>query len=392
MSEIRKINNKKLSKLPKKVAIIHKSLWKMRGAERTLEAICEIFPDADMYCLFGEMVSVRRTRSGKKIQSRISSLISSHKIQYSWLNDLPFIKRCYKNTLPLWPFIVEGWDLSEYDLVISSSSDIAKSVITRPDASHICYMYTPMRFIWDQRFTYLKKMSVFKRPLFQLISHWLRIWDVTSMKRVDKLITISNFSRKRIKKYYGRDADLVIPPPLDISRIRSVKITRFRTEEPYVISISAYDENKGAEKALEFAKHSGVKLIMVGEGGNRKKLQKQYTELKNVVYFDWVEDSELFKLIANAKALLFLGVEDFGLVALESTYLGTPVIALNEGGVKEIVKNGVNGYLIDSTDSEEISEAYKRVVGRKWHITRMRSYAEGYSKELFQERFLRSIG
>ncbi len=360
-----------------KIAIVHNWLWKMRGGEMTLEAMCECFPNADIFALFGDV--------GEK--SKISKTIKKHKIRFSILNKLPLIKSIYKHTLPLWPFVTEMWDFSNYDIVISSSASTVKGVITNSDILNICYMYTPLRYIWDQQKLYSKNMGGITRLVFNITAHFLRIWDSISTKRIDKLISISDFVSKRIEKYYRRYPDKVIYPPVDISRLKKYKTTKYEERENYLVCISAFEENKGADIAVEFAKKYNHKLYLVGDGAKKSKIINDTKGYSNIIVKDWLSDKELFNLIAGSKAMLFLGVEDFGILPLEASFLGTPVIALKEGGAKETIIEKINGFFVRNIELDEIRKAYEKALDNNWDVIKMREVSQGFSKETFKKDF-----
>lgn len=360
-----------------KVAVVHNWLWSLRGAERSLEAILEIFPDADLYALFGYRNLVEKS---------FSTQISSQKVNYSWLNRLPFISRLYRYTIFLWPFVTEQWDFSKYDLVISSSASTVKGIITGINTLHISYIYSPMRYIWDLQPLYMSRGNILQKIFFYPYSLFLRIWDVSSTKRIDHLIAISDFVAKRITKYYGRSPDAIIYPPVEL-----VDRPRSHYRLAGLVVISPFQENKGAEVAINYALKYGESLTLIGDGPSRKKLEKVYGRHSNIKFTGWVSEEEKYKILRDSEALLFLGVEDFGLVPLEAAMVGTPTLALKKGGALESVLDGVTGIFVDDGGVDSVREGMTKLRRRKWEEKEMRSFASRFSKENFKKEFAEEV-
>jgi glycosyltransferase involved in cell wall biosynthesis len=321
-----------------KIAIIHNSLWRMRGAERVLLKLCTMYPEAEIYTLFGN-------------PKDISPQIYQHKVHYSPLQRVPFISKIYRFTLPLWPIMIENFDLSEYDLVISISSSVSKGVITKPNTLHISYILTPARFLWDQKELYFKG---YKKFLILPFLHLLRIWDINSSHRADKYIAISEFVSRRMEKYWNLTPDCIINPPVEVPDVNP-KTNR----SEYLLAVSPFQENKGIEYLLKSASDCGFRLKIIGDGGSIGKYRKKYSDFKNIEFLGWVSEQEKWELYLDAKGLLFLGIEDYGIVPVEAVSVGCPVIAFRGGAIEEIITDKVEGIILDDREPQTITKAIK---------------------------------
>lgn len=299
-----------------KVALVHDWLTGMRGGERCLEVLCQLFPEADLFTLI-------------HIPGQVSSPIETRKIKTSFLQRAPGARAHYRLFLPLFPLAIENFDLSDYQLVISSSHCVAKGVITRPDSFHLCYCFTPMRYIWDQSHIYFGKGTAV-RLFTSLFLHYLRGWDVASSSRVDQFVAISHHVRQRIEKYYKRDAP-VIYPPVDTSFFTMGN----GKGEDYYLLVSALAPYKRVEVAVEAFEQLGLPLKVIGKGPLEKPLRRMTR--KWVEFLGWQPDEVLREHYRACKALIFPGEEDFGLVPLEAASCGRPSIALARGGALESI-------------------------------------------------------
>ena len=212
-----------------RIALVGEALWSMGGANHVLESLCEIYPQADIYALFGN-------------RKYVSEGIGKHKIRLSFLNSFPFIKRIYRYTYFLWPLAIESFDLSSYDLVISASYSVAHGVLTSVDTKHIAYVHTPMRYAWDLKDMYFNKknFSFWKRLVIPVFLTYLRTWDVSASRRADVLIANSSFVKKRIEKYWDREVDFVLNPPVNLYKGKVVK-----QKEKYFVAGAPFEPNKG---------------------------------------------------------------------------------------------------------------------------------------------------
>ena len=350
---------------PAKIAIVHDWLTSFGGAERCLILLHRLFPTAPIYTLVHD--------------HRITppELADAHIIT-SYLQRLPGALSNYQRLLPLMPYAIEQFDLSGFDLVISSSHAVAKGVLTHSAQRHLCYCYTPMRYVWDLYHTYLDntKLSRFSGRVFRLTAHYLRQWDFAAAQRVDKFLAISETVRRRIKHTYGRDAPVVYPP-VD---------TRFFTPEPeaqrgYYLVVSRLVPYKRVDLAVECFKYRTEQLLIVGEGPLLPRLRRQAG--RGTEFLGAVSDEELRTLYQNCRALVFPGEEDFGLTPVECMACGRPVVAFNRGGAAETVVDGETGVLFDEQSAPALDMALDRLEQGNWGWEACRQRARGFDQEIF---------
>jgi glycosyltransferase involved in cell wall biosynthesis len=352
-----------------RVAIVHYWLVGLRGGEKVLEAICELYPEADIFTHVYDPEAA-------------GPIIGAHKVTTTFISKLPFARRFYKFYLPLMPFALEALDLSPYDLVISSESGPAKGVLTRPDAVHVCYCHSPMRYIWDQYQLYRSSAGPVSKMMMPLLSPFLRIWDVVSSNRVDHFIANSRFVAKRIKKTYRREAEVIFPP---------VKLEDFDIEaQPsldYYVFISQLEAYKRADILIEAANRLGRRLIVVGAGAEEERLRKLAGPTVTLLGRQTTE--EIARLYKNSRALLFAGVEDFGIVFLEAMASGRPVIAYAAGGALDAVVDGKTGILFREQTVEALMEAIQTFEANpdRFDPKVIRAHAETFSTNAFKAKF-----
>jgi glycosyltransferase involved in cell wall biosynthesis len=348
----------------RKVAIVHDWLIGMRGGEKVLESMLDIFAEADIFSLFFE-------------PRHISEKIKSHNIFTSPLNKYAFIRNRHRHFLPLLPAAVESFPLRDYHLVISSSHCVAKGVIPGPDSLHICYIHSPMRYIWDQYESYFGRLKGLKKSFIKRQVSKLRIWDVTSSARVDYFVANSNFVKQRVEKYYRRDA-VVIHPPVDTDFFKPAESPR----EDYFLTVSALVPYKNNHLLVEAFNRLREPLVVVGAGPEEKRLKKMAGP--NITFRKNVTAQELRALYQQAAAFVYSGVEDFGIAFVEAQACGIPVIALKKGGVLDIVEDGRTGILYEGEGIDNIARAVKRLADFRFEPSILRENSLKFSPETFK--------
>jgi glycosyltransferase involved in cell wall biosynthesis len=352
------------------IAIIHYWLVNIRGGEKVLEALLEMFPEADIYTHVYDPAAV-------------SPLIKSHRVITSYINKLPFAKKLYQKYMPLMPSALNGFNLQTYDLVISSEAGPAKGVVPNPNAYHICYCHSPMRYLWDLYHEYFRDAGFLTRFFMKRLIPSLRVWDLVSANMVDLFIANSSWVQNRIRRYYRRDAEIVYPP-VDVERYLATE----RKPEDFYLFFGQLTGYKRADIALEACVRSGRKLVVAGAGAD-KGLVRRYEKTGLVSFAGRVSDEEATSLLSRARALLFPGIEDFGIVPVEASAAGCPVIAYREGGVLDTVKENVTGLFFDEQTPASLVRALDRFEtmgdafsGREVFTAQVRQF----SREAFKER------
>jgi glycosyltransferase involved in cell wall biosynthesis len=358
-----------------KVAVIHYWWLSNRGGEAVVASILEMFPDADLFIHVCDEALVRRTL-GPGFRGRIIS---------SFISRLPGARRFYKAYMPLMPLALEQWDLSAYDLVISSEAGPTKGVITRPDALHLCYCHSPMRYIWDLYQPYLRESGRIVRTLFPLVAHWLRVWDQSSANRVDRFVANSRFIAARIAKFYRREAD-VIWPPVDVEAF-----DHRRERGDFYLCLGQLVRYKRADIAVDAFHRLSLPLVVIGEGELLDELRKRSgpnIQLMGRQPFAVVKDH-----LERCRGLIFPGVEDFGIVPVEAMAAGAPVIAYGRGGILDTVIDGETGILFDRQDVDALVDAVRNAEARvaRFDPDRLHAHAERFDKRRFQARLRETI-
>lgn len=299
-----------------RIAIVHHWFISLAGGERVVDTLARIFPTADVFTLFLD-------------KEKVPPALSNHRVKTSFLDRIPAARKAHRHFLPFYPLAVEMLDLSGYDLVITSDSGPMKGVLTDPHSTHICYCYSPMRYLWDAHAAYLRGMSPLAQTIFRLTSHYVRNWDFSAAQRVDHFIAISNYVAARIRKYYRRESKIIYPP---INTSQGFLASR---HEDYYLAVGRLVPYKRTDILIEACRKLGRKLLIVGDGPEMKQLKK--TSAKNVEFLGEVDESQLRTVYAQCRALLFAADEDFGMVPLEAQSYGRPVIAFGKGGSLETV-------------------------------------------------------
>jgi glycosyltransferase involved in cell wall biosynthesis len=354
-----------------KTAIVHYWLVGMRGGEKMLESLLEIFPEADIFTHVYD-------------PSSVSDLINSHRVRTSYIQKLPLAKKLYPKYLPLMPGALNGFDLRDYELVISSEAGPAKGVIPDPDAYHICYCHSPMRYLWDLYHEYLNNSGPFTRFFMRKFIPGLRLWDICSANLVDRFITNSNYSAKRIRRYYNREAAVVFGPA-SIEKYLAVP----RNPGDFYLFFGQLTGYKRADIAIEACAATGRKLVVAGGGGDRAG-RREKSGL--VTFMGRVTDEELGSLYSRARALIFPGIEDLGLVPIEANAAGCPVIAYGRGGVLDTVKDGPTGLFFHEQSPRSLIRAldeFESRPGRFQDRGVFNAQVKRFSRQAFQERIRR---
>jgi len=342
-----------------KVALVHDWLTGMRGGEKCLEVLCELFPEADLYTLLHQ-------------KGKLSQNIESKSIRTSFVQHLPFGLKKYRHYLPLFPLAIEQFDLSAYDLIVSSSHCVAKGVRLNNSTYHISYVHTPMRYVWDQFNTYFRqpRTSWPVRIGAELMRPYLQRWDRNTAKRVDTFLCNSNNIRKKILEYYGRESQ-VIYPPVDLSLFKPGD-----TKADYYLMVGAFAPNKRVDLAVHAFNQLKLPLKISGSGQDEEYCRSIAGE--TIEFLGTLSNEKLLELYQQARALVFPGEDDFGITPLEAQACGTPVIAFAAGGVLETVTDQT-GLFFKEQKVEALVKAVE-IMERKWEV---------FVPEKFQEQLSR---
>jgi glycosyltransferase involved in cell wall biosynthesis len=340
----------------------------MRGGERCLEALCELYPDADLYSLFHE-------------PGKLSPTVESMRIHTSFVQKLPLVFKKYRHYLPLFPVAIEQFDLRQYDLIVSLSHCVANGVITRPQSCHIGYTFTPMRYAWDLFHDYFggERARGFARYIIPYFMNYLRIWDTAASKRVDHFVAISEYIEKRINKHYRRSADVIYPP------VNTEFYTPASDDSPgeFFLIVSAFAPYKKLDLAIEAFNRLGSPLKIIGQGQDIKRLQS--LAKPNIEFLGALSDQEVCDHYRHCKALIFPGEEDFGIVPVEVQACGRPVIAFAKGGILETTIENETAIWFHEQSVEAIMSAVKDFESRPLSSQTIRDNALRFAKFRFQQ-------
>ena len=356
-----------------RTALVHDWLTGMRGGEKVLEAIAELYPEATLHTLL-------------HVRGTVSPVLEALRERRSFVQWLPESARRYRYYLPLFPTAIEQFDLDGYDLVISTSHCAAKSVVVPGGARHICYCHSPMRYAWDQFNAYFGPEIVGSTK-----SRWLRPalarmarWDRDTADRVDRYVANSHYVAGRIRRYYNRGS-IVVYPPVD---------TAFYGPEPGLtpesrfLVVSALVPYKRVDVAIRACAQVGAPLTVVGRGPEAARLEGLAAELRaDVTFAGWIENEEVRDLYRRCRAVIMPGVEDFGMVPVEAQACGRPVVVLAQGGALESVVDGATGILVRDGSADAFAEALNAVSTRTWDSEAIRAHAETFGKARFQSHF-----
>ncbi len=354
-----------------KVAIVHYWLNGMRGGEKVLENICSIYPNADIYTHILD-------------REKISNKIKSHKIFTTFINYLPFSKKLYKHYLFLMPTALKYINLSNYDLIISSESGPSKGIIKNKKAIHVCYCHSPMRYVWDMSNIYYQNFNFFEKTAYKFFLKYLKSWDIKSSNNIDLIIANSKFVKQRIKKYWNKDA-VVVNPSINLSKYF------YSVDTGYYIVVSELVVYKKIDLVINAFNKIGKRLIIVGDG----PLMNKYMGISksNIEFKGYVSENLKNKLISKSKALIFPGIEDFGIVPLEAMASGKPVIAFNGGGAIEYMKDGENAKLFNKQSSESLIKAIHEfeLESHNFNSRKILESIKEYTDENFKINFKKEV-
>lgn len=353
-----------------KIAIVHDWLVESGGAEKVLAELINIYPEAEVFSTVDYLTALQR-----------DSILKGKQANTTFIQRLPGSKG-YKKYFPLMPLAIANLDLSKYEIVISSSSSVAKGVITGPNQIHICYCHSPMRYAWDLQHQYLKETGLargVKSLLVKYMLHKMRVWDVISSFGVDHYIANSHFIARRIKKVYRRGADVIYP---------NVAVEDFEMidqKSDYYFTCSRMVPYKKIDLIVEaFSGMPDKKLVVIGDGPDMEKIKGKAAT--NIELMGYQPFEVLKEKMGNARAFVFAAEEDFGIVPVEAQACGTPVIALGKGGALETVSENITGVFFKDQNIESLREAVDRFESMTFNASRIREHAEGFSTQRFRSQ------
>lgn len=368
-----------------RVALIHDWLTGMRGGEKCLEVFCEIFPQADIFTLL-------------HVAGSVSPVIEKHPIRTTWIQNLPDVARKYRNYLPLFPWAIRSLSLKGYDLILSSSHCVAKGIRVPSGALHIAYIHTPMRYVWDMYEVYFGKPSTAGRPakiLMPFVAPFLRYWDTHSNNQVHFFLANSDHVRKRILKYYQRQAEVIFPP------VSAGDFGLYPQTRDYYLIVSALAPYKRVDLAVRAFNRRPKPLVIVGTGPLENRLREESDA--NITWLGWQDAPSLRKLYGECRALIFPGEEDAGITPLEAQASGRPVVAFGRGGVLETVipwedyqegrKDFFSGVFFPEQTETSLIEAVEKLEEHAHLLEpgRLRAHAFQFDRAVFKERMIWTI-
>jgi glycosyltransferase involved in cell wall biosynthesis len=355
-----------------RVALVHDWLTGMRGGEKVLDAICELFPEAPLYTFL-------------HVRGSVSPRIESRPIVSSLAQALPRASRFYRHFLPLYPGLVEAFDLDAYDLVISSSHCAAKSVVA-PRAVHVCYCHSPMRYAWDQFNEYFGPRQVGRtasRALRPIMAGLAR-WDAATAHRPDRFLANSQYVAGRIGRYYNRRSTVVYPP-VDTDYFTPATDTALPLRPLVVSALVPY---KRVDVAIDACRKLRVPLRIAGSGPELERLRQRGGEVE---FLGWQSDEQVRQLYRESSAVLLPGVEDFGMVPVEAQACGVPVVALDAGGAQETVVDGLTGFFARDRSVDAFAEALDRTLQTRFDAAALRANALRFSRQRFMTDFKAAV-
>ena len=357
-----------------RVALVHDYLVQYGGAERVLEVLAEMFPAAPIYTLIYD-------------PSQLYGAFSDKKIRTSFLQNLPFAKTNHRIFPIFMPLAVEDLDLTAYDLVISSSNSYTKGVITRPDAIHICYCHTPMRYAWDdyhrhfQEFNYVAGI----KHILPFAMNYIRLWDKISADRVDYYLANSQNVANRINKYYRMPAQVLYPPVNTEVEFDS------NSKGEYYLMLGRFLPYKHYDIVVEAFVQNGKELHLVGSGPDEENLRNIARGKDNIKFLGRLSDEEAQREFRDCRAFIFASEDDFGIVPVEAMAAGKPVIAYGRGGALETVEEGKTGIFFDEQNTDSVIKAVNKFETMRFDANYIHNYAQKFSKDTFKHNFYKFL-
>ena len=383
----------------KKVALVHDFLLYWGGAEATLQVLAKMFPQAPIYTLLQDEQFTKKHFRGREIRT-------------SFLQKIPrWIRKKHTRLLPLMPTAIESLNLRDYDLVISSSSAFAKGIVVKPKTTHVCYMHAPMRYVWDYYHQYFQERFGNRAKIFtRTFLNYLRTWDRASADRADHLVANSRYTARRIEKYYRRES-MVIYPPVEVEKFAlspdkansSISSSSDLIEKQnqarrgsYFLTTGRLATYKRVDLLIEAFQKLKLPLVIVGDGPERKKLEKLAQGNSKIKILGWQSEEKLIRLYQNSRAFVCATEDDFNITCVEAMAAGTPVIALKKGGVQETVIEGQTGIFFQEARLELVVDGVRRFIEKEADFDSevIQARAREFSRERFEKemrKYLTSI-
>ena len=350
-----------------RIAVVHDYFTQLGGAEKVAEELYNMLPGADLFATVA-------------LEGKMPETLRQVRVHTSWMQSLPKMASHYRLYFPLYPLAVRSLDLSDYDLIVSSSSGYAKGVQVNSDAIHVCYCHTPMRWVWSyDSYSSRERFGGSIRAVLPALIGGLRLWDEGAARQPDHFIANSNAVADRIMRSYGRYSEVIVPP-IDIHRF-----TVSKEQDDYYVVLARLVSYKRIDLAVSAFTQMNRKLIVIGTGPALEELK---AEAGPTIHFAGrMSDKDVEECVQRCRALIFPGEEDFGMAPVEVAAAGRPTIAFRAGGAMETIVDNVTGVFFDEQTTESLVEAVERFERQEWSPRIIRNHAEGFSREVFKSRF-----